>query len=84
MDYVQPTRKQLQREVDDLRRGLDELGASRDRFRDLVESTSDWVWEVDCDGRYTYVSPQIRGVLGREADDLIGRFGKSGTSPKTC
>jgi len=62
----------LQREVDDLRRRLDELRAGRDRFRDLVESTSDWLWEVDCEGKYTYVSPQVRDVLGREVDDLIG------------
>jgi len=62
----------LQREVGDLGRRLDELGAIRDRFGDLIESTSDWLWEVDCDGKYTYVSPQVRNVLGREVDDLIG------------
>jgi PAS domain S-box-containing protein len=72
VDDVPPTSEQLQREVDDLRRRVDELVASRDRFRDLVESTSDWLWEVDGDGKYTYVSPQVRNVLGREVDDLTG------------
>jgi len=62
----------LQREVEDLRRLTEELRAGRDRFRDLVENTSDWVWELDGDGKYAYVSPQVRDMLGRQADDLIG------------
>ena len=86
MDSVRPTREQLEHDVADLHRQLaeltarqnvpaqptDELRASRVQFRDLVESSSDWVWEVDRDGRYTYVSPRVRDVLGREPDDLIG------------
>jgi PAS domain S-box-containing protein len=37
----------------------------------LVESTSDWVWEVDKEGRYTYVSPRIRDLLGYEPEEVI-------------
>ena len=72
MDNVPPTREQLEQEVTDLRRQLSDAAASRDRFRDLVESTSDWVWEINRDGLYTYVSPRARDMLGREPDDLIG------------
>ena len=72
MDSDGPTREQLQREADDLRGQLADLRASRDRFRDLVETTSDWVWEVDRGGRYTYASPRVIDLLGRRPDDLIG------------
>jgi two-component system sensor kinase len=46
---------------------------SEDRFRSLVETTSDWVWEVDKHGVYTYVSPQIRSLLGYEPEEVIGK-----------
>jgi PAS domain S-box-containing protein len=50
-----------------------QLRASKDRFRALVETTSDWVWEVDLDGVYTYVGPKVKDLLGYEPDELIGK-----------
>ena len=43
---------------------LEALQASESRFRNLVESTSDLVWEIDEKGRYTYLSPQAARLLG--------------------
>lgn len=50
-----------------------DLARSEDRFRSLVEQTSDWVWEVDTAGVYTYVSPTARSLLGWEPEQLLGR-----------
>jgi PAS domain-containing protein len=33
------------------------LRESKERFRILVETIKDWIWEVDPRGVYTYVSP---------------------------
>jgi PAS domain S-box-containing protein len=49
------------------------LKESEVRFRNLVESTSDWVWEVDAQGVYTYASPRIRNLMGYEPEDIIGK-----------
>nr|WP_305792815.1 PAS domain S-box protein [Sedimenticola hydrogenitrophicus] len=49
------------------------LRESEARFRSLVESTSDWIWEVDPLGRYTYVSPQVEHILGYAPDSLLGK-----------
>ncbi|MBZ0309570.1 MAG: PAS domain S-box protein, partial [Anaerolineae bacterium] len=49
------------------------LRESEARFRGLVESTSDWIWEVDQQGLYTYVSPQVESMLGYSPDSLIGK-----------
>jgi PAS domain S-box-containing protein len=46
---------------------------SERRFRSLVETTSDWVWEVNADGVYTYVSPRIRDLLGYEPEEVVGK-----------
>ena len=43
------------------------LRESEAKFRDLVESTSDWIWEVDEHGVYTYSSPQVFDLLGYTA-----------------
>ena len=50
-----------------------EVGESEQRFRSLVETTSDWVWEVDQNGVYTYASPKVKGLLGYEPEEIIGK-----------
>ncbi|MDZ8118711.1 PAS domain S-box protein [Pontiella agarivorans] len=49
------------------------LRQSEERFRNLVETTSDWIWEVDVEGRYRYASPQAAELLGYTAEELIGQ-----------
>ncbi|MBD1899490.1 PAS domain S-box protein [Trichocoleus sp. DQ-A3] len=46
---------------------------SEERFRNLVETTSDWVWEVDENVVYTYVSPKLRDILGYEPEEVLGK-----------
>ncbi|VGO16947.1 Virulence sensor protein BvgS [Pontiella desulfatans] len=49
------------------------LRRSEERFRNLVETSSDWIWEVDNAGNYTYASPQVETLLGFAPNELIGR-----------
>lgn len=49
------------------------LRESNDKYRALTETTQDFVWEVDADGRYTYCSPQTRQILGYPPEALLGR-----------
>ncbi len=44
-----------------------------ERFRRLVETSFDWVWETDTDCRYTYASPRIKDLLGYEPAEVIGK-----------
>ncbi|SDE77815.1 PAS domain S-box protein [Rhodospira trueperi] len=48
------------------------LAASERRFRDLVETTSDWIWEVDLDLRITFCSANVESVLGYTPEELLG------------
>ena len=55
-------------------RKIDEaLRESQAKYQSLVETLSDWVWEVDGNGVYTYVSPKVRDLLGYEPEEIIGR-----------
>ena len=49
------------------------LRESEERFRSLVETTSDLIWEVDANSVYTYVSPKIKDILGYEPEEIIGK-----------
>lgn len=51
----------------------DALRESEARFRSLVEATSDWIWEVDTAGRFTYTSPKVTDLLGFKPDDIIAK-----------
>ena len=43
------------------------------QFKDIIQSINDFVWEVDKEGKYTYVSPQIKDILGYQDTEIIGK-----------
>lgn len=49
------------------------LSASEQRFRDVVETASDWVWETDAEHRFTWFSEALSQATGLTAERLIGR-----------
>jgi PAS domain S-box-containing protein len=60
-------------DITDLKLKEKALRESGERFRTLTERTSDWIWEVDRDGNYTYASPKVKDLLGYESDEVIGK-----------
>jgi diguanylate cyclase (GGDEF)-like protein/PAS domain S-box-containing protein len=52
----------------------DELARSEQRFRDFADSSADWLWEMNEDNIFTYISPGIKTVLGYEPDEVIGQL----------
>lgn len=49
------------------------LAQSEQRFRDVAEVSSDWIWEVDAQWRYTYLSHGVTRGLGYTPESLLGR-----------
>ena len=43
------------------------------KFQSLVESVSDWIWEVNTQGQYTFSNQKVKAVLGYEKDEILGR-----------
>lgn len=52
---------------------LVEIKESEERFRDIVLSSADWVWEVDAQGKYTYASEKVFDILGYQPSEIIGK-----------
>ncbi|MEI8311238.1 MAG: ATP-binding protein, partial [Verrucomicrobiota bacterium] len=43
------------------------------RLRDVSEAAGEYIWEVDSEGRYTYLSDRVMDVLGYPMEKLIGQ-----------
>ena len=52
---------------------LAELRSSEERFRSLVEETTDWVWESDAEHRFTWISPSADRIIGTPSVDALGK-----------
>ncbi|MEK1907782.1 MAG: EAL domain-containing protein [Pseudomonas sp.] len=55
-----------------LQRSQDALAVSEARFRDIVEISSDWIWEIDSQWRFTYLSERFEVVTGLARDAWMG------------
>jgi len=60
-------------EINERREVEQALRQSQERFRALVETTSDLIWEIDADLNITYASPRSTVILGIGPDELIGK-----------
>ena len=49
------------------------LNASEKKFRNLVESSNDWIYEINAKGFYTYASPQVKDILGYTPEEILGK-----------
>ncbi|HTA66090.1 MAG TPA: EAL domain-containing protein [Xanthomonadaceae bacterium] len=50
------------------------LRESEERFRTIVESSRDWIWESEPDTRTTYSNGAIEHILGYRPDELLGKL----------
>jgi PAS domain S-box-containing protein len=55
------------------KRSEEALKESEEKFRNLVEQTNDWVWEIDKNGLFTYVNPKVYEIIGYEPQEILGK-----------
>ncbi len=65
--------EELKKVIGDKKRLEEKLKESEKRFRDILYSMGDWVWETDKNGVYTFASEEVKQVLGYEPEELIGK-----------
>jgi len=48
------------------------LRTSEQRFRDVMDAAGEYIWEIDTNGRYTFVSRRIADVPGYSPAEVVG------------
>ena len=48
------------------------LRKSEEKYRSLVDSTDDWVWACDIEGRQTFANDAVKTILGYDVHDIEG------------
>ena len=60
-------------DITEKKKQLMALRQSDTRLKDIIECTTDWVWEIDSDGKYTFCNGRIFDVLGFTPEEILGR-----------
>ncbi|KAB2314568.1 EAL domain-containing protein [Betaproteobacteria bacterium SCN2] len=49
------------------------LALSEARFRDIFETSPDWIWEINAEGLYTYANNRVFDLLGYTREEVLGK-----------
>ncbi|MEA2040791.1 MAG: response regulator [Thermodesulfobacteriota bacterium] len=71
--HLENEKKRVEEFNEKLRSEIANRKQSETRFRNIAESMSDWIWEVDRHGVYTYCSGKVEDILGYSAEEMIGK-----------
>ena len=61
------------RNITERKQSLEELSASEEKYRTLVENVNDVMYTLDNEGRITYVSPSVERFTKYRVADLVGQ-----------
>ncbi|HWT84019.1 MAG TPA: PAS domain S-box protein, partial [Candidatus Methylomirabilis sp.] len=49
------------------------LRQREEKFRAIVETTKEWIWAIDLEGRHNYSNPALTSILGYSPDEWTGK-----------
>ena len=60
------------RDITEQRDAEMKMRESEKRFREIVDLTNDWIWEITPEWKYRYVSPKVHQILGWAQEEMVG------------
>ncbi|MBU4478962.1 MAG: PAS domain S-box protein, partial [Candidatus Omnitrophica bacterium] len=76
-DEIGELAKAFNKMAEDLKKStvsVEVLRNEQKRFRDIAESSEEWIWEVDIKGWYIYSSPMVAKILGYKPQEIYGKY----------
>jgi len=70
------------RDMTDLVKAGKALQESDEKYRRLAESTPDWVWSIDIEGRVTFTNEAVKHLLGYKVHEIVGSSSFSRMHPE--
>jgi|WetSurMetagenome_2_1015567.scaffolds.fasta_scaffold24606_3 PAS domain S-box-containing protein len=67
------TEEELRSHIEELIENQAALKKSEEKFRDIVETSPDLIWELNPEGSYTYISPSCISILGYSQEEILGK-----------
>lgn len=61
------------RDVTERENALRKLQESEERFRNITETSIDFIYQLDMEGRVLYASPAVENVIGYVSEEVLGR-----------
>ena len=64
-------------DITERKRAEEALRESEEKYRSIVETTTEWIWEIDLTGRHTFSNPGVTAILGYRPEEFIGQIAVS-------
>ena len=71
-DELQTREEELSQNLEEITALQDQLAASENRYRSLVESSEDIIYELSDTGAFSYINPTFTRLLGYDKPEVIG------------
>lgn len=59
-------------DITERKRVIQELREREERYRTIVETSAEWIWEIDLQGTHTFSNQGVRDVLGYRPEEILG------------
>lgn len=64
----------ITRDVTEARRSAEELRITKERYEQIAVRSRTVVWEVDIDGKYTYMNSAAEALYGYDVSEIVGKL----------
>jgi PAS domain S-box-containing protein len=61
------------RDITERRQMEEALRESEEKYRSIVETTAEWIWEIDLNGMHTFSNPGVTTILGYRPEEVVGQ-----------
>ena len=72
-EQLTATEEELRQNYEELNTSQQLLRQSEEKFRTLVETSPDITWEINKQGIFHYISPNVQTIMGYQPKELVGR-----------